>query len=116
MDVLPLVGSSVVRRLRLERTKRLRSLPPKRRDEFPVVGVRDLAGPVIELELLERREGAVALLGQANALALLGRHLREPVVRRRGLAQKGTGHERDTGDGKKNREKQSDSRHRQAGA
>jgi hypothetical protein len=116
MDVLPLVGSSFVRRFRLERMERLRSLAPQRHDELSVVGVRDLARPVIELELLERCQSAVALLGQAHALALLGRQFGETVVRRRRLPQEGTSDERDAGDGKKDRENQGENRHRQAGA
>jgi hypothetical protein len=116
MDVLPLIGPSFVRAFRLERMERLRSLPAERRDEFAIVGVRDLARPVIELELLEGFQGAVALFGEAHALALLGRQLGEPVVRGRGLAQEGTSDEGDTRDGKKDREKQGQNGHGQAGA
>jgi hypothetical protein len=116
MNVLPLVGSSFFDGLRLERAERVRRLPAKRRDEFAVVGVSDLARPVIEFELLQGCQGAVAVLGEAHALTLLRRELREPVVIRCWLPQEGTSDVGDARDGKQDRKKQSDGRHGQAGA
>src|SRR5436309_3401795 len=43
---------------------------PQRADLLTVVLVRDLAGPVVELELLQRREGSVALLGELESPTL----------------------------------------------
>src|SRR2546425_1417749 len=95
MDVLPLAGFSFVERLRLERAERLGCLPAERGDELAVVGVSDLARPVIEFELLESREGAVALLREADALPLLRREFREAVLRRRRLPPERPGHRSD---------------------
>ena len=116
MDVLPLVGASFIKGFRFERAQRLSGLPAERRDELAVVGVSDLARPVIEFELLQGCQRAVALFGEAHALALLRRELREPVVGWGGLPQEGTSDVGDARDGKKDREKQSNGRHRQAGA
>src|SRR5438034_7834267 len=56
------------RRLRrgpqVEGAQRLRGTTSQRADEPPVVVVGDLAGPVVELQLLERGERAVPLLGK----------------------------------------------------
>lgn len=51
----------------LERSQRLGRLPSKRADEAAVVLVRDLADAMIELELLEGGEGAVARLSELEA-------------------------------------------------
>ncbi len=50
----------------LEGPERLAGLPPERADERPVVLIRDLACPVVELELLQRRQSAIALLDEAQ--------------------------------------------------
>ena len=48
------------------------AVAPQRPDERAVVLVRDLAGAVVELELLQRRERAVALLGEREPAPLVG--------------------------------------------
>ena len=53
---------------------------PERADLPRVVLVGDLAGAVVELELLERGERLVALLGQSQPLPLAGRRARQQVV------------------------------------
>src|SRR5919201_534286 len=67
-------------RAAVECPQRLRGLPPERPDQFAVVLVRDLARPVIELELLQGRERTVALLGQLEATALARVGLAEPIL------------------------------------
>ena len=68
-------------------------------DERPVVVVRDLARAVVELELFEGGERAVALLGEGEPLLLrLGR-----AVFRRRVAQQRPRDERDGGDGEQRR-------------
>ena len=64
----------------LERPQRFGRLAPQRADELAVVLVRDLAGAVVELELLQRRERAVALLGQLERAAAPARPARRAVV------------------------------------
>ena len=56
----------------LEGPQRLAGLAAQRADEGAVVLVGDLACPVVELELLQRRERPVALVQEAQALLLLG--------------------------------------------
>ena len=53
---------------------------------------------MVELELFQRRERLVALLGQRKPLPGLGRELVEPVVGGCGLAQERPSHEDDDGD------------------
>jgi len=55
----------------LERRERLAGLPAKRADERTVVLVGDLACAMVELELLQRGEGAIALLEEPQARLLL---------------------------------------------
>src|SRR5689334_4949888 len=50
---------------------------------------------MVELELLERREGTVALLDQLQAAALARAELVEPVARGRRVAQERARHEHD---------------------
>src|SRR5581483_1775644 len=85
---------SVPGRLRseLERPQRLRRPPAKRPDELAVVLVRDLPRAVVELELLQRGQRAVALLLELEAPALE----RVPCGRR--LAQEGPRDEDDARD------------------
>ena len=54
--------------LLLQRLHRPGSLGPQRRDESAVVLVRDLAGAVVELELLQRIERTVSLLDERQPL------------------------------------------------
>src|SRR5438105_8212963 len=81
-------------RLWIERLERLGRAPPERPHELAIVVVGDLAGAVVELELLQRRERAVAFLGprDPNLLLWLGRV--KPVVLRRRIAQEGPGDEK----------------------
>jgi hypothetical protein len=55
----------------LEGLERLPGGSPQGPDERAVVLVRDLAGPVVELELFERGQGAVALFQEPEARLLL---------------------------------------------
>jgi hypothetical protein len=59
----------------LERTQELRGATSERRDQVAVVVVGDLARAVVELEFLQRRQGAVALFGerQPSLSELIGR-------------------------------------------
>ena len=100
-DVLALRMSLFPRRI--EGAQRLGCLAPKRSDELAVVGVGDLAGAVVELQLLQRRERPVALFGYTDALTVLRRELGEPVVLRRRLAEEGARDERHARDGEENR-------------
>ena len=63
----------------LEGPERLAGLAAERTDERPVVLIRDLAGPVVELELLQRGERTVTLLEQAQT-PLVSRVRDEDVV------------------------------------
>src|SRR6266542_1115423 len=64
---------------RLELAKRGSGLLPERTDERRVVLVGDLAGAMIELELLQGSEGAVALLGQLELPAGFGADLVQAI-------------------------------------
>ena len=86
-------------RAEVEGTQRFGGTTPQRADELAVVVVRDLAGPVVELELLERGECPVALLGQSQPPLLECIGPSEPVISRPRLAQEGQGHEQDADDG-----------------
>jgi hypothetical protein len=87
------------RRAHLEGTKRFGGATPQRADELAVVLVRNLARAVVELELLERRKRAIALLGQRKPplFELVGPG--EHVVLGPGLTQKGQGDQPDASDG-----------------
>ena len=71
----------------VERAQRLRRPLPQRPDEVAVVGVRDLAGAMVELELLQRGERTVALLCQLEPALLELVRRREPVFTRLRLTQ-----------------------------
>jgi len=88
---------------RIETAQSLGCLVPERSDELAVVGVGDLAGSVVELQLLQGCERPVALFSEAHTLTLLRRELSEPVVLRRRLAEEGPRDERHTRDGEENR-------------
>src|SRR5262245_36483541 len=62
--LLLLLGRCLLRREPVERAQRLGRLPAERADERAVVLVRGRARAVVELEFLQRRERAVALLEQ----------------------------------------------------
>ena len=61
----------------------------QRADEPAVVVVRDLAGAMVELELLERGKRAVPFFCEAQAALLELIRRRQPVVACGGLAQEG---------------------------
>ena len=71
---------------------------------------------MVELELLERGERAVALLGERQPRALGGVGLVEAVGvgRQRGLPQERTRHEDDTGDREHGAEDERERRHARA--
>jgi hypothetical protein len=72
----------------LQRAQELRGATPERRDEVAVVVVRDLSRAVVELDLLQGRQGPVAFFGERQpSLSELVRCC-EPVVVRPRLAQK----------------------------
>jgi len=97
---------------RIEAAQRLGRLAPERCHELAVVGVGDLAGAVVELELLQRRERSVALLREARPLALSWRELGEPVVLGRRLAEEGSRDEPDADDSQQYRKDEGGSIHR----
>ena len=68
LNVFLLARSSLVTPRGVERLERLGRLPAERPDERAVVGVVDLADAVVELELLQRGERAVARLHQVHQL------------------------------------------------
>src|SRR6266536_2922748 len=94
----------------LQRTQGLRRPPAQRPDELAVVLVGDLAGAMVELELLQGRQRAVALLRelQPAALELIG--LAEPVLRGRdpGPPEKRQRDHDDRGDSEHNTEREPD--------
>jgi hypothetical protein len=79
--------------LRVERAQRLGCPAAHRADLGAIVVVRDLAGPVVELELLQCRQRAVTLLGQRYPLPLRLGRLVQAVVSRPGVAQERRGDE-----------------------
>jgi hypothetical protein len=88
-----------VRGAQVERAQRLRRALPQRPDELAVVGVGDLAGAVVELELLQRGERAIALFRQLEPSLLELVRRREPVLARLRLAQERQRDEHDACDG-----------------
>src|SRR5206468_8413210 len=56
--------------LALQGTQSLDRAPAQRPHQFAVILVRDLPGAVVELELLQGRQGSVAFLCQLDALLL----------------------------------------------
>src|SRR5262245_55070724 len=74
-------------RLRFQRPQSLSDPQPQRANQLAVVLVGDLAGAVVELELLERRQCAVAVLGDLERALLQRAGLVQPVLRRIGLAE-----------------------------
>src|SRR5262249_61586714 len=93
-EPLPLLRAAGV-----ERPQRVGSRAGERADERAVVVVADLARAVVELELLERGEGAIALVEEREPLLLLGRRRIEPVVDGTWLAQERKRDEHDRHDG-----------------
>ncbi len=88
----------ILRRLSGTQVKRahcLRRSLPQRADELAVVVVRDLPGTVVELELFQRGERAVAFLCKLEPALLELVRRREPVFARLRLAQKREGDEHD---------------------
>jgi hypothetical protein len=81
------------RRPEVERAQRLGGTTSKWADEPPVVVVGDLAGPVVELELLERSQRAVTLLGQSEPALLELVRLQKSIVAGARLTQEGQGDE-----------------------
>jgi hypothetical protein len=81
------------RRPQVERAQRLRGSTPKRADQPPIVVVGDLAGPVVELELLERSQRAVTLLGEREPSLLELVWLQKTIVPGAGLTQERKGDE-----------------------
>jgi hypothetical protein len=73
----------------VEGSQRLRCMLSQRADEPAVVVVRDLAGAMVELELLERGKRAVPFFCEAQAALLELVRRRQPVVAGGGLAQEG---------------------------
>ena len=88
---------------RIEGAQRLGCLAPERSDKLAVVGVGDLPGAVVELQLFQRRERPVALFSDTHALTLLRRELGEPVVLGRRLPEEGARDERHARNGEENR-------------
>ena len=83
---------------RPERPQKLSRAAPQRADLRAVVLVGDLAGAVVELELLQRREGAIAFFLEHDSLLLPRPRLLEAVAVGSRLAQKRPGHEQHAGD------------------
>jgi hypothetical protein len=86
------------RRPEVERAQRLGGATSKRTDKSPVVVVGDLAGPVVELELLERCQRAVTLLGEREPSLLELVRLQETIVPSARLTQEREGDEHHTRD------------------
>ncbi len=70
---------------------------------------------MVELELLQRRERAVALLGEREAPPPLLARLRQGVVARLGLAEERQRHRDDAGDGEEGGEDERQRGHSAAG-
>ena len=98
-------------RSRLQAPERVGSLAAERPDEQPVVLVRDLAGAVVELELLEGAERAIAALEELQLIAPGSIGLVDDVRGRLGLAQERERHTDDTGDREQGGQNEGD-RHR----
>ena len=79
--------------LGLERAQRLRGADAQRAHEPAVVLVGDLAGPVVELQLLERGERAVPLLGKREPPLLELVWLQKTIVSGTRLPQERQGNE-----------------------
>src|SRR6185503_15743245 len=102
------------RRRRLQRAQRLGHTRAQRPDELQVVLVRDLARPMVELELLERRERAVTLLRELERAPLEGARLVETVLRRIRLADEGQRDEDDARDGEDGADRERERAHARA--
>jgi hypothetical protein len=98
----------------LERPEGLGGATPERLHETAVILVRDLAGAVIELELLECGKRTVTLLGELQPPPLELVRPVEPVVPCLRLAQERPGDEQGTGDRERRADDQSDSQTRTA--
>src|SRR5207245_3376952 len=86
-------------RPQLERTQRLGGASAQRADELAVILVGDLPGAVVELELLERGECAVAFLRELERAAFERPELDDPIVVGHGFAKKRTRDEEHAGEG-----------------
>src|SRR4051794_37293110 len=94
------------RALGVERAQRLGSTSAQRPDLGAVVVVGDLSRPVVELELLQRSQRAVTLLGESDPLLLVLRGLVEAVVGSPRVTQERRGHEQHARDGEKRAERE----------
>jgi len=81
------------RRPQVERAQRLGGTTSKRTDKPPVVVVGDLARPMVELELLQRSQRAVTLLGERKPSLLELVRLQKAIVAGARLAQERQGDE-----------------------
>src|SRR5207245_4651702 len=108
--------SSLAVHLVLQRPQGRRGRLAERADLTPVVLVGRLAGAVVELELFQRRERAVALLDELEMrLVAFGRGV-EAVVLRGGLPQERQGDEHDDDRGERHTRSECEGRHARAGA
>src|SRR6478672_11968943 len=87
-------------RAQVECPQSLRCATPQRSDERAVVVVRDLAGAMVELELLQCGERTVALLCERQSSLLQFVRSDQTVVPRRRLAQERPGDHCHAEDGK----------------
>ena len=85
----------------VERAERLSRLTPQRPDRGPVVLVVDPPGAMIGLELLQRRERPIALLGEGEAPPPLRCELVELVGEGLRLAQERQRDQHDAADGER---------------
>ena len=100
----------------VERAQRLGGRLPERADELRGSRRRSsLPGAVVELELLQRREGTVALLDQREPALVLGRRV-EPVVRGRGSRRNGSATSSTRRDGESGAQNDCECAHARAGA
>src|SRR5437667_1511160 len=95
----------------LQSPKRLRCTPAQRADELRVVLVGDLSGAVVELQLLQRGESAVAFLRELEPTPLELVRLDEPVTSSRRLAEKRPRDEDDRGHRQHGAEDERERRH-----
>jgi hypothetical protein len=75
------------------------------------MGVGDLAGAMVELELLEGRERAVAVLDEAKALPLVLARLDEAIVACARFTKERAGDEDDADDGEESGQDERDELH-----
>jgi len=96
--------------MRFQSTQRLCGPPAQRTDQRAVVLVRNLAGAVIELQLLQRRKRPITLLGELQPAALERVGLNQPVFSGRypRSPQEGQGDYDDADDGEHDAEREPD--------